>query len=102
MPTGWRPQDLAKTNPWKPYDIARYQKYDPWVNAKRMVAAVVLFLSTLPLISHLLYKQFELPLLSKLGIAAVIVVCLGLCGYLLGGAKAKRSSSPAENEVGIE
>ena len=102
MPTGWRPQDVAKTNPWKPYDIARYQKYDPWVNAKRMVAAVVLFLSTLPLISHLLYKQFELPLLSKLGIAAVIVVCLGLCGYFLGGAKAKRNSSPAENEVGIE
>jgi hypothetical protein len=93
---------VSESDPWQPYDIERYQKYDPWVSVKRMIAAVVLFLATLPLISHLLYKQFELPLLSKLGIAAVIFVCLGFCGYLLGGTKAKQSRSLAENEVGLE
>jgi sterol desaturase/sphingolipid hydroxylase (fatty acid hydroxylase superfamily) len=85
MPTGWRPADVAQSDPWEAYDIERYQKYNPKIEPWRKVVAVVIFFFTLPLISHLLYEQFNLSLLEKGGISLVILACLYLCGYLLNG-----------------
>ncbi|MFD2230811.1 sterol desaturase family protein [Alkalimarinus sediminis] len=92
MPTGWRPADVTASNPWEPYDIDRYQKYDPKVSTGRKVLSIVLFMLTLPMISHLLLEQFNLPLLDKVIISGGILVCLYTCGLLLGGGKYARQS----------
>lgn len=89
MPTGWRPADVTKSDPWKPYDIENYKKYDPAVSLWQKVAAITLFLATLPIISHLLFEQFSLPLWNKAGLAVVIIACLYACAYLLNGTKRK-------------
>ncbi len=87
MPTGWRPADVARSNPWKPYDIARYEKYDPEASLWQKTVSVALFLATLPLISHLLLEQFSLPLWNKVGFAIVILACLYASAYFLNGSK---------------
>ncbi|UZE95894.1 sterol desaturase family protein [Alkalimarinus alittae] len=92
MPTGWRPADVTQNDPWQPYDIDRYQKYDPKVSIRRKVLSVVLFMVSLPLISHLLFEQFNLPLLDKAGMAAVILACLYFSGSLLNGNKYARQT----------
>tara|TARA_R110001599_G_scaffold13109_1_gene60282 strand:- start:461 stop:1576 length:1116 start_codon:yes stop_codon:yes gene_type:complete len=85
MPTGWRPVDVTQNDPWDAYDIDRYQKYDPKVDIWRKIAALVIFCLTLPMISYLLYEQFNLSLLEKGGMSLVILACLYFCGYLLNG-----------------
>lgn len=83
-PTGWRPQDVARLDPWLPFDMERHQKFNPNLSRTRAVIAVLLFLATLPLVSHLLYQQFTLPLVDKIALAAVVVLCINSCGALLG------------------
>lgn len=85
MSTGWRPSDAQQSDPWEPYDIEGYKKYDPPVTMARKGLAIVLFMLTLPLISHLLYEQFSLALFEKVGFAAAILVCLYCVGLLLSG-----------------
>lgn len=86
-PTGWRPDDVANNDPWQPYDIERYQKYDPKVSLGRKIMSIALFLLILPMVSHLLIEQFNLPLLDKAIISVGILFMLFLCGYLLKGSR---------------
>jgi len=97
MPTGWRPADVKQSIPWESVKVDRYQKYDPKVSIWRKIAAVGAFCLTLPLISHLLYEQFNLPLLDKAGISLAILVCLYLCGYFLNGKKLLKQPSSKTN-----
>jgi len=99
MPTGWRPADVEQNDPWEAYDIDRYQKYDPKISVRRKIGSVGVFCLTLPLISHLLYEQFNLSLLEKGGISLVILACLYLCGHLLKGHQPSPQSSIRTNPV---
>ncbi|WP_161494470.1 sterol desaturase family protein [Marinobacter salexigens] len=95
MPTGWRPADVNESDPWTPYDIENYKKYDPDVSIWQKTMSVALFLATLPLISHLLFEQFTLPLWKKAVLSVVIMVCLYACAYLLNGTKRKAFAAMA-------
>ncbi len=83
MPTGWRPADVQHSDPWEQYDIDQYQKYNPKVNTLRTISSLALFALTLPLISYLLFEQFNLPFLEKAGISLLILGCLYMCGRWL-------------------
>ena len=101
MPTGWRPDDVMKNDPWQPYDIEHYQKYDPQVTVSTKVLAVVMFLVTLPVISHLLYEQFTLSFYEKFGYSIIILACLYVSGALLSGSLAvNKSHSDKTTHIG--
>lgn len=99
MPTGWRPADVQRNDPWEPYDIDNYKKFDPQISLQRKISALCLFLLTLPLIRHLLFEQFNLPLFEKAGIALVILACLYLSGKLLNGKKESVTTKLKSNPI---
>ncbi len=82
MPTGWRPDDVQKSDPWDKYDIDRYQKYDSKVSGYKNLITILLFLLTIPAISYLIDEQFNLPFAEKAGLSLLVLVCLYLCGRL--------------------
>jgi len=84
-PPGWRPADLAQSDPHPPFDLAQVQRYEPVVPGTVQLFAGLLFLALLGGTVSFLWFADVLPLGTTLVWLLVLATGLWSAGALLQG-----------------
>ena len=92
-PPGWRPADLAASEPKQAFDVAAVRRFDTAMSRRAQALALAIFIALLAATSWLLWNAHRLALPTQAAAAAAILVGLWLLGRVSEGPLEQRDEA---------